>query len=171
MEVTMGASSRVGGGVALWVLGAVCIAGSVGAGDFDACTLVTPAEFQSIAGGTLDGPPGGELACTADLEGYQKQAQVQVNEGFGMGSNFEDLIEFWKDENVEARGRGAAIEERTIDGAFCFSTVQPFLGPRTKCMRAKGRLVLYATLSATSGDPPSVEAVMKLLDTAFARLD
>jgi hypothetical protein len=146
------------------------ITGSAGAGQIDACGLVTAAEFAAIAGGTLDDSPGGGETCTADFDGYSKQAQVQVVEGFGMGSGFEDLMQFWKEENAAARGRGETVEERVIGDAMCWASVPAFLRPSTRCIRAKGRLVVYATLSQNGTEPPSMEAAMKLLDTAFARL-
>jgi hypothetical protein len=62
-------------------------------------------------------------------------------------------------------GDGVAL---WVLGAVC---IAGSVGPGDFDAWAKGRRVLDATLPVTYGDPPSFEAVRKLLDTAFARRD
>jgi hypothetical protein len=139
----------------------------------DACSWVTPAEYAAILGGKADGAPSGnEDTCTATFDRYQRMAQVQRVDGFGMSDRYAGLVKFWQEENAKARKRGETVEEKSIGAAFCSAKTPNFTAPTTECMQElPGERVLYARVTApkSSGRPPPMEAALKLLATALPR--
>src|SRR5512135_1890863 len=137
-----------------------CLAGAMSivahAGSPAPCALVTAAEYTAIVGGKPDGAPvAGGSTCSVSFDRWQRNAQVQVVEGWGMGDSYQDLVKFWREENAKSRKGGAKVTETTVKDAFCEAAERPFQAPSTRCMRElPGERVIYATISATSGSPP-----------------
>jgi hypothetical protein len=139
----------------------------------DSCSWVTAAEFTAIVGGKIDGAPvGSGDTCTVSFEKYQRTAQVQRVDGFGVSNRYAGLVKFWQEENARKRKNGEAVEEKTIGDAFCSAAVPNFTSPTTECMQElPGKRVLYARVTApkSGGKPPPMDTALKLLATALPR--
>lgn len=150
-----------------------CIAGNA-SWAADSCSWVTAAEFTAIVGGKMDGAPvGSGDTCTVSFDKYQRTAQVQRVDGFGLSSRYAGLVRFWQEENARKRKNGEAVEEKTIGDAFCSAAVPNFTSPTTECMQElPGKRVLYARVTApkSGGKPPPMDTALKLLTTALPRV-